>query len=106
MHNFKMSSGFLLLFLIQSLHAQSPCQSFRGNLQHTGVCTSSTFSDSGKFKWKFKTDGMVRSTPAVYDGMVFFGSRDKHFYAVDRTKGTMVWKFQTGEEVSSSPAVY
>ena len=34
-------------------------------------------------KWKFETGGSVYSSPAVVDGMVYFGSNDNYLYAVD-----------------------
>ncbi len=33
-------------------------------------------------KWKFETGGSVRSSPALAEGMVFFGSDDGHLYAL------------------------
>ncbi|HEX2865608.1 MAG TPA: PQQ-binding-like beta-propeller repeat protein [Ignavibacteriales bacterium] len=104
MRTFKLNPVFLLLifFIFQNLNAQS--ETFRGSLEHKGY-SSSVFSDSGKFKWRFKTDGMIRSTPAVSNKMVYFGSRDKFFYALDKSSGSLAWKFQTGDDISSSPAV-
>ena len=34
-------------------------------------------------KWKFKTGDVVYSSPAVVDGVVYFGSDDNHLYAFD-----------------------
>ncbi len=56
-------------------------------------------------KWKFKTEGEVRSSPAIADEVVYFGSEDSHLYAVDIKTGQQKWKFKTGGWVSSSPAV-
>ena len=44
-------------------------------------------------------------TPAVSDGVVYFGSTDNHLYALDAKTGKEKWKFKTGDWVSSSPAV-
>ncbi len=56
-------------------------------------------------KWKFKTGDVVYSSPAVVDGVVYFGSDDNHLYAIDIKTGEEKWKFETGAEVWSSPAV-
>lgn len=56
-------------------------------------------------KWKFKTGGFVDCSPAVSDGLVYFGSWDKKFYAVNEKTGEPVWSFLTGDCVDSSPAV-
>ena len=56
-------------------------------------------------KWKFKTENSVSSSPAVVDGVVYFGSSDYHLYAVDIKTGEEKWKFKTGGNVQSSPIV-
>ena len=56
-------------------------------------------------KWKFETGDSVSSSPAVVDGVVYFGSYDNHLYALDTKTGEEQWKFETGDSVFSSPAV-
>jgi len=84
---------------------------------------------SGKLKWKFETAGERRfeaknlhyskpvtqtspdfwdtwqSSPAVVNGIVYFGSGDGNIYAVDAASGQLKWKHGTGDVVHSSPAV-
>ena len=64
---------------------------------------------SGQQKWKFKTGGgdmyWTGPSPAVSDGVVYFGSFDGYLYAVDIQSGKEKWKFQTGGSIVSSPAV-
>jgi len=55
-------------------------------------------------KWKFKTGGRVYS-PAVSDGVVYFGSGNNHLYAVDAETGEEKWKFESGDSICSSPKV-
>lgn len=55
---------------------------FRGNRQHTGYYSGNSPHELTEFIWKFKTEGIVASSPAVADGMVFFGSFDNYLYAV------------------------
>jgi outer membrane protein assembly factor BamB len=45
---------------------------------------------SGSLKWKFKTNGIINTSPALYDGIVYFGSWDTYMYAADA---------QTGKEI-------
>ena len=61
--------------------------------------------EKSPLKWKFKTGNSIWSSPAVSDGVVYFGSEDTHLYAVDATTGEEKWKFKTGNWVYSSPAV-
>jgi outer membrane protein assembly factor BamB len=62
-------------------------------------------AETGRERWHFDTQGIVRSTPAVAGGLVFFGSYDHHVYAVDSQTGTLKWKLDTLEPVVSSPLV-
>ncbi len=45
--------------------------------------------------WRFKTAGFVTSSPAVAAGLVYVGSGDHYFYAVDAATGQERWKFKT-----------
>ena len=45
------------------------------------------------------------SSPAVFDGKVYFGSGDGNVYAVDAQSGALHWKFATKDVVHASPAV-
>lgn len=84
---------------------------------------------TGQLKWKFATGGerhyiathihylqpaaeampdpwdFYLSSPAVVNGVVYFGSGDKNVYALDANSGALKWKFQTGNVVHSSPAI-
>lgn len=84
---------------------------------------------SGKLKWKFKTSGERRfegkhlhgsepvaetmpdpfdvylSSPAIWNGSVYFGSGDGNIYALDAGSGALDWKFKTGDVVHASPAI-
>lgn len=65
---------------------------------------------SGKLRWKFKTEGIVHTTPAVHDGILYVGSWDTYLYALDAATGKKLWKFKTGENpgmtgIQSSPTV-
>lgn len=55
--------------------------------------------------WKFPTNGAVMSSPSVVDGIVYFGSQDKNFYAVNAWSGTPIWNFTTLDAVEASPAI-
>ncbi len=79
---------------------------FRHNLAHSGYTNSSLQANSAELLWRYPTSASVLSSPAVSDGLVFFGCKDCHIYCVNATTGELVWRFPTGHEVNSSPAVY
>lgn len=84
---------------------------------------------SGAVRWTFETEGERRfahrnlhglepsgetmpdpwdfylSSPAVFNGAVYFGSGDGHIYALDAATGALRWKFRTGNVVHASPAI-
>jgi outer membrane protein assembly factor BamB len=84
---------------------------------------------TGLLKWKFQTAGEKRfsakhlhgsqpatetmpdpwdcylSSPAVWKGLVYFGSGDGNIYALDAATGALKWKVQTGDVVHASPAI-
>jgi outer membrane protein assembly factor BamB len=86
-------------------------------------------ASSGTLAWKFKTGGERRfegthlhgslpapevmpdpfdvylSSPAVWNGTVYFGSGDGNVYALNAATGALDWKFKTGDVVHASPAI-
>ena len=77
---------------------------FRANPARTGVFPSNGPTRLNELAWKFKTDGMVNSSPAVADGVVYVGSGDR-LYALDAKTGQEKWRFKTDGAIVSSPAV-
>lgn len=59
---------------------------------------------TGKEKWEFQANDIIRSTPMIAEGLVCFGSWDHFVYAVDEETGTLKWKYDTGQVITSSPA--
>lgn len=78
---------------------------FRGNLQHTGVYASSGVPKFNRVKWQFHTRGMVIGSPAVAGALVYVGSDDGNFYAIDAQSGAQRWKFEVKSRVPSTPAI-
>ena len=46
-----------------------------------------------KTKWSVQVNEMVPTTPAVVDGIVYFGTWEGVFYAVDEETGRTIWTF-------------
>ncbi len=96
----------ILIQLVGAQWAQAQkATMFRGNPQLTGVYDAKAVYKLDMVKFTFKTGGPIRSTPAVMDGMLYFGSGDGNFYAIDSKTGKERWHFTTGGAVHSSPAV-
>jgi eukaryotic-like serine/threonine-protein kinase len=65
---------------------------------------------TGSLVWKFTTGGSIRSSPTLYNGLIYFLSTDTYVYAVNAANGQIQWKYQAmfdgqSEANSSSPTV-
>jgi len=54
---------------------------------------------TGEEIWSFETTGAIMSPPLVYNGKVYFGSKDQFVYALDAKTGEEIWRFETGGQV-------
>ena len=77
---------------------------FRGGQALLGVAKGSL---AGKLNllWSFKTGGPVKSSPAIEQNQVFFGSGDGNVYALNLADGKKLWDMKTGGAIESSPLV-
>ena len=66
-----------------------------------------TLTDGGvrtlRQSWFFPTGDAVTATPTVVDGMVYVGSWDGKFYAVDLATGKLAWKFTLSRQDAVHP---
>ncbi len=56
--------------------------------------------------WKYKTNDIVRSKPAIAEGKVVFGSYDGNIYALNKSTGEEEWAIVYGVPVTTSPLIY
>jgi eukaryotic-like serine/threonine-protein kinase len=95
-------AAVLMLAFAQGALAQT---TFHGDNSRTGVFDASGPRELHGASWLFKTDGPIVSSPALSNGVVFVGSSDGVFYAVERDTGKQKWKSVMTDPISSSPAV-
>src|SRR5882724_9258268 len=88
----------------ESVPTASSWPMFRGGPALLGVAAVKLPKDIALL-WSFKTQGPVKSSPAIVDGRVFIGSDDGHLYAMDLKTGVKLWDFKTDAAVESSPLV-
>jgi len=62
-------------------------------------------AEKGEIRWFKYIGASSKSSPAFYNGTVFFGAYDKNFYALNAKDGKILWKFSTNGRIDSSPAV-
>ncbi|UCH88643.1 MAG: PQQ-binding-like beta-propeller repeat protein [Thermoplasmata archaeon] len=66
------------------------------------------YASNGSVAWTYPKTGNVKdvlSAPAVVDGKVYFGAKDKNVYCLYASNGTKIWEYTTGAEIWSSPAL-
>ena len=78
---------------------------FRGDSAMTGVART-TLSAEPTLAWQFSAEGDFEATAAIADGVVFVGSLDGFFYAIDLETGELRWKLEVGEEIKGSASVH
>jgi outer membrane protein assembly factor BamB len=97
----------LLVLMGGNLSAKEDWPMYGRNLSHTfsneeSLITPSNLS-SLQPAWFFQTGDVVTASPTVVDGVVYVGSWDGYFYALDANSGSLKWKFQVDCQNSVVP---
>lgn len=56
-------------------------------------------------QWSFETQGKILSHPVIDEDIIYFGSNDSVFYAVDIKTGKQIWNFKTKSSIRSKALV-
>src|SRR5215210_4013333 len=103
-----MTAGLIGLISAHALAEAPPPDSwpmFRGSQALLGVSKVEFPANTFGPLWNFKTQGPVKSSPAIDGRRVFVGSSDQHLYALDLQTGKKLWAFKTDGPIESSPLV-
>ncbi len=60
---------------------------------------------TGDVLWEQATGGEIYSSPALVEGILYFGSRDNNLWAVNAEDGSVQWRYPTGGPVDCTPVV-
>jgi len=60
---------------------------------------------TGELVWEQSAGGEIYSSPALADGILYFGSRDGNLWAVNAEDGSVEWRYPTGGPVDCSPVI-
>jgi outer membrane protein assembly factor BamB len=81
---------------------------FHNDLAHSGY-SESAGPLANQTLWKYQAGSGIESSPAVVDGVVYFGvlwnGHNGLVNALDAATGSKIWQFATDSGVESSPAV-
>jgi outer membrane protein assembly factor BamB len=63
------------------------------------------FSTGGSRLWSLGTGSYVYSSPAIWNGRVYFGSYNGTFYAVSARSGAAGWRFTTAGAIAGAASI-
>jgi len=63
-------------------------------------------ADELPIAWSFRTGGPVVASPVLADGLIYIGSMDSTFYAIEAKTGRERWQFQSGNEITSTAVFF
>lgn len=64
------------------------------------------FMELPRLIWKFESGASIFSSPVIHDNLVYTGSNDSSFYAIDIHSGKVIWKYRTNGEIRSTALAY
>ena len=64
-----------------------------------------SINSDGKELWKFPARAPIWQPSTIFKGVVYFGSYDCNFYAIDAMNGTLIWKFRCPGDISVYPSI-
>jgi outer membrane protein assembly factor BamB len=56
-------------------------------------------------QWHYETENRIDSSPVIADGILYIGSMDGYFYALNARNGRRLLKFKAYSSIISSPAI-
>lgn len=59
-----------------------------------------------KILWKINTGAAIHGTAAVHDELIYIGSSNHNFYALNKISGKTKWQFKTNGAIKSDPLVH
>lgn len=88
--------------IYQGFLRRHPC--VRGDRGNANGILLAVDADTGRERWRFET-GAIESSPALVDGVLYFGTWDQKVIALDIRTRKALWTFRTDGEVHAAPAV-
>ncbi len=59
-----------------------------------------------EFRWRYRTRRGIIASPIIQDGLLFIGSLDWNFYALDIRSGWLAWKNRSTGPIVSTAAIF
>jgi len=85
-------------------HSSGNWPIFRGNSALTGYIEQS-ISSKLKILWRFQTEDDIKSSPVIFENIVYVGSDDGNLYALQLNDGRELWRFKTDDAIEAPPLI-
>lgn len=69
-----------------------------------GAYAAAQFAPPLKPAWRYQTEGPIRTSAAIVDGVAYVGSTDGWLYALDIAQGRRLWRFPAEAPITGAPA--
>ncbi len=79
---------------------------FLHDLQLSGKSPDKTIKPPLQLLWQFKTGGPIKASPVVANGILYIGSADGKFYALNAKEWEIKWVFNAKSAIRYSAAVW
>lgn len=79
---------------------------FMHDLQQSGRSSETVLKPPLELKWRFKTGGQVQASPVVANDIVYIGSTDHIFYALEAKSWGVKWTFDAAGAIRFSAVVW
>ena len=76
------------------------------DLQQSGRSSETVLKPPLELKWRFKTGGQVQASPVVANDIVYIGSTDHIFYALEAKSWGVKWTFDAAGAIRFSAVVW
>ncbi len=80
---------------------------FKGDPGRSG-CTPDVLSPDLKLCWSYpdtRKAERILASPVVHNGIIYYGSCNKHLHALNQYSGELIWKKPTNGNILSTPAI-
>lgn len=75
---------------------------YRGDESLSGIAKGN-LSKNIKLLKTYKIDGQIKSSPVIYNNIIYIGSINHFIYAIHMDSGEIKWSFETDDEIEAPP---
>ena len=78
---------------------------YRGGYERTGIVDATGPREVNGYYWRYQTAGPIEAPPVVFGTMVYVGTTEGTFFALDQTTGDEIWTLPPEGRIGAAPAL-